>query len=281
MADQVLQLGKFLMDVDMFPAFFLAHFIIASSLVREDSKDLGPTFRQDHPFTMWVCAVVAGLSGGWIMQFMFGDPLLEMLKETSLIVFLTFIWYMMNYSPFDIVYKAALSPPVILPASILQECMRVRFIYLGLQKAAQLYPGSYFIIIAGGAINGNGYGFIKLTERLIRGKWTPKENDLLEVSYFTKSGIYASIVFLLHHTGVMTSPIEVTYLATCVVFSVNRMVIMVLQVKDPLLQLEKPVCQLLFGGSAGKGLDEKKPVEAKGKEEQKKEKRKDEKKKDK
>jgi len=277
----MVQMGKFLMEVDMFPTFFLAHFIIASILVREDSKDLGPTFRQDHPFTMWFCAIVAGLAGGFVVNFMFGDPLIELVKETSLIVFLTFVWYMMNYSPFDIVYKAAMSPLVILPASVLQECMRVRFIYLGLQKAAQLYPGSYFIIIAGGAINGNGYGFIKLVERLIRGKWTPKENDLLQVSYFTKSGIYASLVFLLHHTGLMTSPIELTYLATCVVFAINRMVITVLQVADPLLQLEKPVCQLLFGGSAGKDLDEKRSGESKVKDGQRNEKKKDEKKKDK
>ena len=37
----MVQMGKFLMEVDMFPNFFLAHFIIASILVREDSKDLG------------------------------------------------------------------------------------------------------------------------------------------------------------------------------------------------------------------------------------------------
>ena len=79
----------------------------------------------------------------------------------------------------------------------------------------------------------------------------------------------------------MTSPIELTYLATCVVFAINRMVITVLQVADPLLQLEKPVCQLLFGGSAGKDLDEKRSGETKVKDGQRNEKKKDEKKKDK
>lgn len=40
--DEVLsQLGVYLMKVDMFPVFFIAHFIISCLIVREDSKDLG------------------------------------------------------------------------------------------------------------------------------------------------------------------------------------------------------------------------------------------------
>lgn len=45
--------------------------------------------------------------------------------------------------------------------------------------AAKLFPNAYIIMIAIGAIKGNGAGFVKVAERLCRGVWTPTSVEFL------------------------------------------------------------------------------------------------------
>uniref|UniRef100_A0A0B6ZZH2 Uncharacterized protein n=1 Tax=Arion vulgaris TaxID=1028688 RepID=A0A0B6ZZH2_9EUPU len=250
--EQLTNLALFVMNVNMFPVFFTAHFAMASIIVREDSKDLGTRFRQNHPFATWVCTVVTSVSGVFLANFLFGDPLIDILKDNTLVIFITVLWYLINYSPFDIVFKVAMFRPVFLLASSLQECLRIRFIYLGVLQAAKVYPGGYVIIIIGGVIKGNGYGFIKIVERLMRGKFTPTTNDLLDVTYFAKSSLYASVLFLLHHIKVLTMPIELLYFGIVATFVLLRLVIILGGIKDPLLPLESPIYTLLFGSGVEK-----------------------------
>ncbi|CAL1542357.1 unnamed protein product [Lymnaea stagnalis] len=262
------ELATYVMNVNMFPLFYGAHFVLASRIVREDSKDLGPKFKQNHPFASWFCTVIAGLSGVFVANFLFSHPLIDILKEHGLIIYITLIWYLMNYSPFDIVYKVMNLYSIVLIAAVLQEFLRVRFIYLGLQQAARVYPDAYIIMLIGGTIKGNGYGFIKIVERLIRGKWSPNTNEILHVTHFAKSAMYASLAFLLHNTKVIQVPIELLYLGIIIVFVVLRILIIVGGIADPLELLEKPVCLLLFGSGAvdtGKEKKEKKENEEKEK----------------
>ncbi|KAK0059321.1 trimeric intracellular cation channel type A [Biomphalaria pfeifferi] len=239
--------AHYIMTVDMFPVFFAAHFTLAALIVRDDSKDLGAgVFRQSHPFAMWCCTVLAGLSGVFVANFLFANPLVDILKEHKLIMFITLIWYLVNYCPYDIVYRACASKPIKILASVLQEFLRVRFIYLGLEQASKIYPGAYIIMVIGGAIKGNGYGFLRIVERLIRGKWTPEANEILNMTYFAKSAVYASIIFLLHHIDIIAFPIQYLYCAIVAIFVVFRLTIIFGEVSDPLSSIEKPICSILF-----------------------------------
>lgn len=49
----------------------------------------------------------------------------------------------------------------------------------GVTHAAKLFPNAYIIMIAIGAIKGNGAGFVKVAERLCRGVWTPTAVEFL------------------------------------------------------------------------------------------------------
>lgn len=51
-------------------------------------------------------------------------------------------------------YKIVIFKPVKVIAAVLQEFLRVRFIYLGFHQAAKVYPGAYIIMLLGGAIKG-------------------------------------------------------------------------------------------------------------------------------
>jgi len=248
--EQLFQLGRYVMEVDMFPVILVGHFCLACLLIREDCQDLGTKFRQDHPFAMWLCTIITSLSGMFVWNFLFGSPLVEAAKDNTLIIIVTVLWYLVNYSPSDVVYKILTFRPVILLNSILQECLRVRFIYLGIQQTANKYPGAILIILLSAVINGNGYGLIRAVENLIRGKWAPTSNEVLQVSYFSKSGLYAGFLFYLHHLKVLNAPIELLYLGVFLTFVTFRVLITFGLVEDPLLPIESPFYSLLFGSSS-------------------------------
>ena len=56
---------------------------------------------------------------------------------------------------------------------------RAKKVHDGVTHAAKLFPNAYIIMIAIGAIKGNGAGFVKVAERLCRGVWTPTAIEFL------------------------------------------------------------------------------------------------------
>lgn len=62
-------------------------------------------------------------------------------------------------------------------------CITSHFkIHDGVVHAAKLYPNAIIIMIIIGTIKGNGAGFTKLLERLIRGAWTPVAIEFMQPS---------------------------------------------------------------------------------------------------
>jgi trimeric intracellular cation channel len=49
-------------------------------------------------------------------------------------------------------------------------------------KISFRYPNAYIIMIIIGTLKGNGAGFTKLLERLIRGAWTPTAMEFMQPS---------------------------------------------------------------------------------------------------
>lgn len=62
----------------------------------------------------------------------------------------------------------------------MKEIYRAKKVYDGVTHAAKLYPNAYVIMIIIGTMKGNGAGFVKLLERLIRGAWTPTAMEFMQ-----------------------------------------------------------------------------------------------------
>lgn len=62
----------------------------------------------------------------------------------------------------------------------MKEVYRCKKVYDGVTHAAKLYPNAYIIMIIIGTIKGNGAGFTRLMERLIRGVWTPTAMEFMQ-----------------------------------------------------------------------------------------------------
>lgn len=92
--------------------------------------------------------------------------------------------YMVFYTPFDIGYKIGKFLPIKLVASAMKEIYRAKKVYDGVTHAAKLYPNAWIIMIIIGTIKGNGAGFTKLLERLIRGAWTPTAVEFMQPTLY-------------------------------------------------------------------------------------------------
>ena len=64
----------------------------------------------------------------------------------------------------------------------MKEIYRCKKVFDGVNHASKLYPNSFLIMVLIGTLKGNGAGFTKLFERLMRGVWTPTSSEFMQPS---------------------------------------------------------------------------------------------------
>lgn len=173
MANQVIKLK-------MFPYFDIAHSLLCALAVREDLGANAHSFSRKHPFALWLSTMLVIFAGGMVANGLLGEPILAPLKNTPQLFVATVLWYIVFYTPFDIGYKVGKFLPVKVVASAMKEIYRAKKIHDGVSHAAKLYPNAFIIMIIIGTLKGNGAGFIKLFERLMRGAWTPTAMEFMQ-----------------------------------------------------------------------------------------------------
>uniref|UniRef100_A0A6M2DYF8 Putative trimeric intracellular cation channel type b n=1 Tax=Xenopsylla cheopis TaxID=163159 RepID=A0A6M2DYF8_XENCH len=188
-------------------------------------------------------------AGGMLCNGLLGEPILAPLKNTPQLLVATAVWYIVFYTPFDIGYKAAKFLPVKIVASAMKEIYRCKKVYDGVIHAAKLYPNAYIIMILIGTLKGNGAGFTKLLERLIRGAWTPTAMEFMQPSFYTKASLVASIIFVLDKkTDLISAPHALVYFGIVIFFVYFKLSSILLGIHDPFTPFENLFSALFFGG---------------------------------
>lgn len=62
--------------------------------------------------------------------------------------------YLVNYSPFDVIYKFCKFGPIKLIIFVLKEIQRTNKVHHAIGYAAKLFPGSYLVIVMIGVAKG-------------------------------------------------------------------------------------------------------------------------------
>ncbi|KAL1449200.1 hypothetical protein WDU94_000419 [Cyamophila willieti] len=244
-----LDLANQVMKLKMYPYFDVAHSVLCALHVREDLGAGAQTFSRKHPLSCWLSTMLVIFSGGMVAGALLGEPILAPLKNTQQLMIGTAVWYVVFYTPFDIGYKACKFLPVKILFSGMKEIYRCKKIHDGVTHAAKLYPSAYIIMIIIGTLKGNGAGFIKLLERLIRGVWTPTAMEFMQPSFPTKSSIVASIIFVLDKkTDLISAPHALVYFGIVIFFIYFKLSSLLLGIHDPFIPFENLGCALLFGG---------------------------------
>ncbi|CAH0590408.1 unnamed protein product [Chrysodeixis includens] len=244
-----LDLANQVIKLKMYPYFDIAHSLLCALAVREDLGAGAQTFSRKHPLSCWLSTMLVIFAGGMVVNGLLGEPMLAPLKNTPQLVIGTVTWYLVFYTPFDVGYKVAKFLPVKVAASAMKEIYRAKKVYDGVSHAAKLYPNAYVIMIIVGTLKGNGAGFTKLIERLIRGAWTPTAMETMQPSFYTKASLVASIIFVLDKkTDLISAPHALVYFGIVIFFVYFKLSSILLGIHDPFVPFENLFCALFFGG---------------------------------
>lgn len=239
----------------MYPYFDLAHCILMCISVREDilpqqgsGSPQTHMFPRKHPLSSWLASMIVCFGGSILANLLLGEPIITPFKDHQAILLATVVWYFVNYSPFDIVYKMAKFLPVKLIICILKETQRAHKVYHGVLVTAKLYPSSYLIIVLIGTIKGSGSGFLKNFQRLVRGIWIPGSNEVLQPSFTLKASIVASIIFLCERLNYIAIPHPLIYFGVVLFFIYFKVSSIILGIHDPFSPFENLFCAIFMGG---------------------------------
>jgi len=248
-AEAFLDMANQVIKLKMFPYFDIAHSLLCAIAVREDLGAGAQGFSRKHPLACWLSTMLMIFSGGMVANGLLGEPILAPLKNTPQLLVGTIVWYVVFYTPFDIGYKVGKFLPFKIAASAMKEIYRCKKIHDGVTHAAKLYPNAYIIMIIIGTLKGNGAGFTKLLERLIRGAWTPTAMEFMQPSFYTKASVVASIMFVLDKkTDLISAPHALVYFGIVIFLVYFKLSSILLGIHDPFVPFENLFCALFLGG---------------------------------
>jgi len=248
---QFLEIATVVTKLKMYPYFDIANYILMAIMVREDNHPptTGSTlFSRKHPLSCWVATMLLCFAGSILGNLLVGEPLITPFKNHQDVLTATAVWYLINYSPFDLVYKIAKFLPFKLIIYCLKEVQRANKVHHGVLYAMKLYPGSYLIIAIIGVVKGAASSHMRLFARMLTGLWRPNETELLKPSFVTKGSLAAAIIFILEKKGLIQAPHPMIYFGIVIFFIYFRLSSILLGIHDPFVPFENLFCAIFMGG---------------------------------
>jgi len=233
----------------MYPYFDLAHAALCCLAVRDDLANGSLPFSRKHPLALWCSTMLVIFAGSILANLLLGEPVLAPLKNNNQLLLSTVVWYVIFYSPFDVGYKFFKFLPIKVICAALKEIYRAKKVHDGVTHAAKLFPNAYIVMIAIGAIKGNGAGFVKIGERLVRGVWTPTAVEFLVPNFSTKASMLAAFIFVVDKkTDLISAPHALVYFAVVIFFVYFKLSSLLLGITDPFVPFENLFCAIFMGG---------------------------------
>jgi len=236
----------------MYPYFDIAHATLCCMSVRDDcpapQTTGGQHFHRKHPLSTWLSSMLMCFAGSIIANLLLGEPAITPFKDHRAVLTSTVVWYLVFYSPFDLVYKVAKLLPFKMVICGLKEVQRAHKVYHAVSHTAKIYPNAYLIILVIGTIKGAGSGLMKNFERLIRGVWSPGSNEILQPTFVTKAAFVAALVFLLERLNYIQAPHALIYFGVVIFFVYFKLSALLLGIQDPFAPFENLFCAVFMGG---------------------------------
>lgn len=251
---EIIELANVVLRLDMFPYFEICHALLSCMAIRSDfgnniNEKSALIFSRKHPLACWLSCMFSIFSGTLLTNFLLNEPIIGAFKNTQAVLLATGVWYSIFYSPFDLVYKICNFLPFKLVISCMKEINRCHKIHHGIMHAAKIYPSSYFIIILIGTVKGNGAGFLKVMERMLRGIWSPGAIEFVQPTFATKASIAAAILFTIDRkTDLVSAPHSLVYLGVVIFLVYFKLSSILLGITSPFGPFENLFCFLFFGG---------------------------------
>lgn len=242
--------AKMVTKLKMYPYFDIANYALMCMMVREDDRPTadGQVLSRRHPLASWISSMLMCFSSVLLVNLILGEPLVTPFTNHRDMLTASAVWYAINYSPFDIIYKLSKFTPFKVIIYSMKEIQRASKVHHGVHLASKLYPHAYVIICVVGVLKGAGYYYMRIVERLVRGTWIPTSNEILQPTLATKACLIASLLFIFDEAGLIDLPHQQLYLAIVAFFILGRLAYLLFHIHNPFLLFEKIVGAVFFGG---------------------------------
>lgn len=246
------EVASIVAKLKMYPYFDVANYILMSMMVREDAHP-PPTsdaqvLSRKHPLASWFSTMLMCFASIMLTNVILGEPPITPFTNQRDLLTATVVWYVLNYSPFDITYKLCKFLPFKVVIYCMKEIQRASKVLHGVHFAMKIYPNEWVIICVVGVLKGAGYYYMRMFERLVRGTWIPTSNEILQPTLATKACLIASILFVLEHEDVLDVSHHHLYLGVVGMFIFFRLLYLLVGIHNPFLLFERFLCAIFFGG---------------------------------
>ena len=180
-------------------------------------------------------------AGGFLVNPLCGEPVLEVLGDPLRLAIFTVIWYFMFYTPGDHVYTLSKLKPIKMALYILKGLYYPKKIVAGIKHAKHVFHGNWIAYIVIATVKANGSGFIKPVARVVRGT-TENITDILESmkpSVTTKYCFLSSALYVL-------LPSDLAYIIICGLLVAMKAGPLVSWPVDVFKPVEDKLCPLIF-----------------------------------
>ncbi|VDP95391.1 unnamed protein product [Echinostoma caproni] len=158
----------------MYPYFDICHYILMSIAVKEDTPQSGMFISILQATSIFL---LAGYNAHVFWRGADGHNC--MVSSITYNVFL--LRYMINYFPFDLLYRMSKFLPIRLLICSLKEIQRARKISMGVHHGLHQFPESAVMCVLLGLLKGCGSVNIRPVSQFVMGTWEPKKNPVLVI----------------------------------------------------------------------------------------------------
>ncbi|XP_049460373.1 trimeric intracellular cation channel type B [Epinephelus fuscoguttatus] len=241
------ELSHGLANLNMFPYFDMAHYIVSIMSLREQPGALEVS--KVSPLACWFSSMLFCFGGAVLSAVMLAEPPVAPLSNSTSVLLASIVWYLVFYCPMDLVYCCAALLPLRLVLSGMKEVTRTWKVLGGVTQAQSKYKDGLLVMIAIGWAKGAGGGLISNFEQLVRGVWRPETNELLKMSYPTKITLIGAVLFALQQTHYLPLQRHHLMLIYTVFIVVNKSRMMLTGSSAlPFANIESAIYKTLFTG---------------------------------
>lgn len=128
-----------------------------------------------------------------------GEPILEAIGDPLRLAIFTLLWFLMFYTPGDLMYTVSKIKPVKIGLYVLKGLYYPKKIAAGVKHAKHIFHGNFIAYIVIATVKANGSGFIKPLARFVRGSTEDISGCLesMKPSVTTKYCFVCSVLYTL------------------------------------------------------------------------------------
>lgn len=227
--------------IPMAPLFVVAHMTLVSLSVR--AMPGAVDFALQHPFPSWFVTVTSCFSGKVIQNFLLGKPFIEIYLNGWNVALATFIWYLVFFSPSDVVTSAFNNKYVKAVLKFVKELHRVRAVKDGVAVASAAYSGNYLAAILVGTIRGSGAAWLlRPLYQFIRGDIKADANEFYKPGFASKYAFMSASLFVLNDAFALGVDASVLVLTLFVLGAAGQLLMFFGVIADPCVRFEAMGC---------------------------------------